>query len=328
VQFLQALLRGDLDLGPPFVPSTTMVENHWMRVLSAASTSAQLQEGQPRFCTVGKYPLTYVEIGTAMPAILLIHGSLNDLRSFERQMAPLSTRARTIALTLRHGYPERWDGHGDDFTIDQHSDDVAGVVAALELGAVHVLGHSRGGAVAIAMALRYPRLVRTLLLADPGGLEGLLPATPQGRAFAAQSEAMFARLRERLASGDETGAARGFIDELNGAGAWERRPELERQMVLENILTGPACARRPRFTPDELGSLEMPILALTGSSSPPRYSAMLEAMRAINPNLAPIVTIDGADHAMHRSRPEEFNAAVAAFLDANKGEEHCSDFAS
>jgi pimeloyl-ACP methyl ester carboxylesterase len=45
-------------------------------------------------------------------------------------------------------WPEKWDGEGDDFTVQQHTRDVASFIAALQAGPVHLLGHSRGGHIA------------------------------------------------------------------------------------------------------------------------------------------------------------------------------------
>lgn len=265
-------------------------------------------------CTVNGYPHAYVESGTRVPALLLVHGSINDYRAFEGQLAPLSAHARTIAVSLRHAYPERWNGEGDDFSVEQHADDLAAFVEAQALGPVHLLGHSRGGAVALQLALTHPRAVRTLILADPGGLEALLPPSPEGEAMARQSSEMFARLRANLAAGDATAALRRFVEDLNGPGAWERRTPEQRQVMLDNVGTGPACAERPAFTREQIGSLAMPILLITGSASPARYRPMLEAMRTLNRNVEPIVVIDGAAHAMQRDNTAAFNAAVRDFI--------------
>ena len=263
---------------------------------------------------VDGYRLAYVEAGTRLPALLLVHGSINDYRAFQAQMAPLSAHARTLAVSLRHSWPERWDGRGDDFTVARHADDLAAFVAAQGAGPMHVLGHSRGGAVALDLALRHRGQVRSLILADPGGLEGLLPDTPVGRAMARQTQAMFARLRDNLARHGEEAAARGFVDDLNGPGAWERRTPEQRRVLLDNIRTGPACAERPSFTPAQVASLAVPILPLTGARSPPRYRAIFDAMRALNDRVRPTVVIDDAAHAMHRDNPAAFNDAVAAFI--------------
>jgi pimeloyl-ACP methyl ester carboxylesterase len=269
-----------------------------------------------RFCTVNGYPLAYVDAGARLPALLLVHGSINDYRSFEAQMEPLSARARTIAVSLRHAYPERWDGAGDDFTVEQHAADLAAFIGAQAHGPMHVLGHSRGGAVALQLAITRQDAVRTLILADPGGLESLLPPSPEGEAMARQSSEMFARLRDDLATGDEMPALQRFVEALSGPGAWARRTPAQRQVMLDNVRTGPACAQRPSFTRDQIASLPMPILPVTGARSPPRYRLMLEAMRALNRNAAPVVAIEGAAHGMHRENPAAFNAAVRDFIAA------------
>ena len=90
-------------------------------------------------------------------------------------------------------------------------------------GPAHVIAHSRGGAVALSLALKRPDLVRTLVLADPGGLEACLPVTQEGLQMREQSAAMFARLVRDLADGDELSAARQFAETLGGPGAWQRR---------------------------------------------------------------------------------------------------------
>lgn len=269
-----------------------------------------------QFATVNGYPLAYVEAGVRLPALVLVHGSMSDLRAFQFQVPALARSARTVSLSLRHFHPERWDGLGSGFSVEQHAEDVAAFVEARGLGPVHLLGHSRGGAVALQMALRHPRLVRTLILADPGGLESLLPPSAEGEAMTRQSAEMFARLRENLARGDAQSALRRFVEDLNGPGAWDRRTPEQRQLMLDNVTTGPACAQRPAFTRDQVASLAMPILAMTGSASPARYRLMLDAMRALNRNVEDVVTLQGAAHAMHRDAPEAFNAAVRGFIEA------------
>jgi esterase len=258
-------------------------------------------------------PLAVRQAGRG-PALVLLHGSLNDLRAFDAQVDAFAASYRVVAVSLRHCWPDVWDGRGDDFTVATHADDVAALIGALELAPAHVLGHSRGGAVAIDLALRQPHCIRSLVLADPGGLEALLPDTPEGRALAAQTAAMFARLRDDLAGGDAVAAARRFADTLGGPGTWDRRTDAERAIVLDNIATGPHCAERPRFATADLASLAVPLLLVTGERSPARYRPMLEALARCNDRARALVTIPGAAHAMNREQPAAFNAAVLDFL--------------
>jgi esterase len=259
------------------------------------------------------YPLAIRQAGRGA-ALVLLHGSLNDLRAFDAQVDAFAASYRVVAVSLRHCWPDAWDGRGDDFTVATHAADVAALIATLDLAPAHVLGHSRGGAVAIDLALRDPALVRSLVLADPGGLEALLPDTPQGRAESGQTAAMFARLTDDLAAGETVAAARRCTDALGGPGTWDRRTDAQQAIVLDNLATGPHCAERPRFARDALAALAGPLLLVTGARSPAHYRPMLEAFAACNDRVRALVTIPDAAHAMNREQPAAFNAAVLDFL--------------
>lgn len=265
------------------------------------------------YVEVNAYPMAYQETGSGIP-VLLVHGSLNDYRAWTPQIGPFASRYRTIAVSLRHCYPERWDGKDGDFTVGRHADDLASFIVCKALGKTHVVGHSRGGIVALVLALRRPELVRSLVLADPGGLEHLLLDAAEGERAVAETARMFARLEADLAAHGPESAARSFVDSLGGRGAWDRRAAEQKRMLLDNIGTGPACAERPQLTREEIARLEMPILPMTGEKSPGRYARMLAAMKSCNVHVLNIVAIPSAAHAMNRDNPEAFNSAVMRFL--------------
>src|SRR2546428_5641394 len=55
------------------------------------------------------YPVAYIERGSG-PTVVLVHGALNDYRTWMSQMDPLSSRFRVVSISLRHHYPEPWKG--------------------------------------------------------------------------------------------------------------------------------------------------------------------------------------------------------------------------
>ncbi|OSI79512.1 hypothetical protein BSZ21_01375 [Bradyrhizobium canariense] len=65
--------------------------------------------------------------------------------------------------------------------IEQHAQDVAALIEKLNLGKVHLVGHSRGGAVAVEVAKSHADLIRTLVLPD-GRIEMLVPEAAEGKA--------------------------------------------------------------------------------------------------------------------------------------------------
>jgi pimeloyl-ACP methyl ester carboxylesterase len=262
---------------------------------------------------VNDYPLTYREKGGGAPLVLL-HGSLNDYRSWVNQLGAFAARYHVFALSLRHYFPEKWDGTGGAFSLAQHAADVAAFVTALGLPKVHLLGHSRGGAVAYLVARDHPQIVRSLVLAEPRGLEGLLP----GEAEAARDDAtasIFAALHEALAAGRTVEAASAFVDSFNGAGSWDAMPELQKRIILDNIGTAVDSGELPDMTCADAAGLALPVLLVRGEKSLERYRRGMQAMRRCNPAIPEVVTIPGAPHGMHRANPEAFNAAVLAFLD-------------
>jgi pimeloyl-ACP methyl ester carboxylesterase len=51
--------------------------------------------------------------------------------------------------------------------VRDFSDDLAALLDALDLDAVHVAGHSMGGGVALQLAIDHPPRVRSLVLVAP-----------------------------------------------------------------------------------------------------------------------------------------------------------------
>jgi esterase len=85
--------------------------------------------------SVNGYEMAYIERGSGEP-VILVHGTVSDYRSFAAQMEPLAERYRTIAVSLRHSYPERWDGKAETLTMCQHVADLAAFIGALDAGNV------------------------------------------------------------------------------------------------------------------------------------------------------------------------------------------------
>lgn len=264
---------------------------------------------------VNGYPMAYVEQGGGVP-LVLVHGSLSDYRSWTPQMEPFGRVYRTIAVSLRHCYPERWDGSGGDFSIAQHAEDLAAFIQALAAGPVHLLGHSRGGDVALIAAAAHPRLVRGLILSDPAPLDALLPRTPTVRAEAAKRKTFVRAAMQCLRAGDLDGGLQCFTDAVTFPGCWNALPEVVKQVRRDNAWSLKALvadALHPFDCADAAG-IEAPVLLLAGERSPRLYGMMHAALekQLKQPRRVSIP----ASHGMNRENPEAFNAAVLDFLAA------------
>jgi esterase len=258
---------------------------------------------------VNGYDMAYQDTGSGIP-ILLIHGSSHDYRTWEFQVPALSKAYRTIAVSLRHYYPEKWNGVGEDFSVDQHASDVAALIKKLNLAKVHLLGWSRGGSIALTVASLYPEVIRTFIL-EEANMEPLMPETPEKQKRMAIAKASGQKVRANLAAGGPEKAA---LELIGGPGAWEKTPAKARQMILDNIGTATDSGVRGKFTCSDIQKFNFPILLLNGEMSPKLYGEFIGAMKQCKPDIPYPLIVPKAAHFMHRQNPEFFNKTLLDFL--------------
>src|ERR1700748_1080404 len=217
---------------------------------------------------VNGYDMAYLDIGQAKgPPLVCVHGSLNDFRIWGCVTGPLTTKHRLICVSLRHFFPDHWDGKGDSYTIAQHVDDLIAFIEKLNAGPVDLMGHSRGGHVSFRVAQRRPDLLRKLILAEPGGeLDPTLDPEAQPGA-PSPLLARFTASAEKIAAGDVDGGLALFMDTLEGPGAWARLPATPKPLLRDNAYTliGQVRDGRPPFSRDDAEAIKTPTLFIGGA---------------------------------------------------------------
>ena len=119
----------------------------------------------------------YHDVGSGFPT-LLIHGSgpgVTAWANWRLAMPALAKQARVIAPDMvGFGFTERPDGI--QYTMDVWVKQAIGLMDALKLEQVDLVGNSFGGALSLALAIRHPQRVRRLVLMGSAGVD--FPLTP------------------------------------------------------------------------------------------------------------------------------------------------------
>ena len=282
-------------------------------ILTVLSVTYSAQETKK--LTVTDLSLTYLERGSG-PMVILIHGSVSDYREWEKQIGPLAQHYRVVAYSRRFHWPNARPGKDADSSVasvDRQVDDLAALVRTLGSTPAHIIGHSFGGAVALNFALRYPELVRTLVLVEPA-VSSVLADTPENKEATKEGQAIRAKMKEAFDSGDAQRIVRAYAEHV-APGEFEKATTEVREMLFANV---PAfqldfTAPRPVLSCDDARKVLVPVLVLSGDRSP----LGLQRIAGATANCiakARLLKIPGATHWLQHDHAEEFNAAVLAFL--------------
>jgi len=122
--------------------------------------------------------LYYEMRGNGGTPLVILHGGLHNTALDAVVAEQLARRRPIIAVDLQaHG---RTGDIDRPLRYEQMADDIAGLLAALGLDQVDLLGYSLGGGVALQTAIRHPARVRKLVLVSvPFASDGWYPEVKQ-----------------------------------------------------------------------------------------------------------------------------------------------------
>jgi pimeloyl-ACP methyl ester carboxylesterase len=258
--------------------------------------------------------MPYVASGAGEP-LFFVHGSLCDYRYWNAQISVLSKHFRCVSVSLSHYWPAADAGIDGEFSWNRHVEELAEFIAAMDVGPVHLVGHSRGGCVAFQLARAYPALVKTLTLADPGGpLQ--IDGTPEA-AMPPATLALRAKVADLIGSGAIDAGLEMFVDSVSMPGIWKKSPAGFRTMAIDNAATLPKQFRDPlpAYTRAAAGEVKCRTLLIAGQKSPRMYRDNVEKLAGWIEHVDKR-TIAGASHGMNVTHPAAFNRLLEAFVSA------------
>ena len=259
---------------------------------------------------LGDLRIAYRQAGHG-PPLALLHGGLDDSRSWRRQIESLKDEFMVLA----------WDAPGcgrssdvpDSWRMADFADAAEAWLRGTGVDRPHVLGLSWGTSVALELYRRHPHIPASLILASAyAGWAGSLPP-----------EETAARLEGVLAA---AGLPREEL--LKGwPGVFSRRASAEAREELMAIWADNAGGRNPggyramahsmaeADLRDVLPRIQVPTLLLYGELD---ERSPLEVARSLHSRIpsSRLVVIKGAGHLANVEAPEEFNAHVRSFVRA------------
>jgi pimeloyl-ACP methyl ester carboxylesterase len=228
--------------------------------------------------------------------IVVLHGWGAHIEAVEPIVAPLAAETEVIAIDLP-GFgesaepPEAWSS-------EDYARFLAELLKSEGIGRCHLIGHSRGGAIAICLALQQPELIGRLVLCDSAGLRpkrgwryrSRVAVAKLGRVvgvFGPPGRKLQDRMRSRVASTDYAEASPAMRDTF-------------RRVIAED-LSG------------HLPQISIPCLLVWGSADEDTPLWMGERMAELLPDGA-LVVFEGAGHYSYADQPGRFAQVSRTFL--------------
>lgn len=135
---------------------------------AAGSQAPTLFERREGFVDSGGVLIYYVTFGKGRPLVILHGGPGATHDYFLPHLLPLARDHRLVFIDQRGSGKSQRLNSPKGYTLDAMAADVEAVRTALGLGQVDLMGHSFGGILAQAVAIRYPQSIRRLILAATG----------------------------------------------------------------------------------------------------------------------------------------------------------------
>jgi pimeloyl-ACP methyl ester carboxylesterase len=257
-------------------------------------------------------PIDYDDSG-AGPTVVLVPGSCSTGAAWRPVIAAWEGRFRCVTTSLL-GYGRTAERRTAEDRCISHEAEMLEAVIRRTGDPVHLVGHSFGGVVALAVAMRNRVPLASLSIVEAPAVELLRESDEHQhyRAFRQMSEAYFADFE----NGNQEAIA-SMIDFYGGAGTFASWPPRVRAYAVEttpvNILDW-ASAYDFALSETALAAVKVPTLVLRGGASHPAMQRANELL-GIHIKGAFLLTIAGAAHFMIATHAAEVAGAVARLVD-------------
>ncbi|NPV55337.1 MAG: alpha/beta fold hydrolase [Anaerolineae bacterium] len=241
----------------------------------------------------------------AADVIVFSNGIFMSTASWGLQVAELQRHFRVLVYDCRGMW--RSDHPQGPYSMAQHADDLAGLLKALGIPKAHIAGISYGGEVSMVFAIKYPAMVRSLIVSSSvSQIDPLLWAIGQSWADALLQKDAGMLFDVTL---PYNFSEQWLVKNAELLAATKKRYE---EMDFESVSELMTAFLRLNLT-DELSKITAPTLLLVGEDDilkPRKYSELI----ASKIPASEFIIIPEAGHAVCLEQPSAFNSAVMGFV--------------
>ena len=237
--------------------------------------------------------------------IVLSNGIFMSTASWGFQVAELKKHFRVLVYDCRGMW--RSDHPAGPYSIEMHAVDLAELLKALGISKAHIAGISYGGEISLTFALKYPEMVRSLIVSSSvSQLDPLLTAI-------GQSWAVAMRTRDPGTLYDVT-LPYNFSEAYIQANAALLAASRERYGAMDFDSVGELMKAFVQLDlTGELAKIKAPTLVIVGENDilkPRKYSEIIAGQIP----MAELAVIPNAGHAVCLEQPGVFNDLLLGFV--------------
>jgi pimeloyl-ACP methyl ester carboxylesterase len=252
------------------------------------------------------------------PRVVCLHANASSSAQWRHLLELLAPRFQVVAPDL-YGAGATPDWPSDRFITLADEAALIEPLLATSDGAIALVGHSYGAAVALKAALADPRRIGALVVYEPtlfAVIDQMSPPPNDGDGIRrAVADAVAA-----LDAGDRFGAARSFIDYWSGDGAWAAIPEQRKPQLAAQVANVRRWEHALFGEPTPLAafaSLDVPVLYLTGTRSTASARGVAKLLAPVLPRVE-VVEFAALGHMGPVTDPATVDPVIADFLAAHR----------
>lgn len=276
--------------------------------VAAAAQSAELKK-----VNVNGVEIHYIERGAGEPLILL-HGGLFDYRSWEPQFEEFSKHYRVISYSRRYSHPNRNSIDAKYRPAISDAEDLKSMIRKLGLKRVHLVGLSYGAFTGLVFAVRNPKMVASMVLAEPPAHQ-LIRDLPGGEQMYQEFLKDLKPMVEAFKQNDDRRALVIFNQKMGRD--FEKLPSPAAMLMLQNARAlkeiNLAAEPFPAIREEALKRLEIRTLVIKSERADRLHSTVADEIARLIP-MAKTVVIPDSGHNSPRDNPKFFNSTVREFL--------------